>query len=198
MPVPSSFWVRWMLLTTVGLAVGLVAGFGLGAPTVAIVGMMLVVTVIGAILGGVSGAVQSLALPPNLRRRGSWSLATAVGMAVGLTVGTVGGEQLGFEKGNPVHEALFIAIVGLATGGFAGLAQLRVLRGRMSTPGLWVPASALASGLGFLIGGLAAVAVVGGFRSLAGLAIVGVAGGVLSGALGGLILGRLAGKPMAA
>jgi hypothetical protein len=187
-----------MLLTTVGLAVGLVAGFGLGAPTVAIVGMMLVVTVIGAILGGVSGAVQSLALPPNLRRRGPWSLATAVGMAVGLTVGTVGGEQLGFEKGNPVHEALFIAIVGLATGGFAGLAQLQVLRGRVSTPGLWVPASALASGLGFLIGGLAAVAVVGGFRSLAGLAIVGVAGGVLSGALGGLILGRLAGKPIAA
>jgi hypothetical protein len=68
----------------------------------------------------------------------------------------------------------------------------------VSTPGLWVPASALASGLGFLIGGLAAVAVVGGFRSLAGLAIVGVAGGVLSGALGGLILGRLAGKPIAA
>lgn len=198
MPVPSSFWLRWMLLTTIGLAVGMVAAFGLGMPTVAIVGMMLVVTVIGAILGGVSGAVQSFGLPPSIRRRGYWILATAAGMAVGFTAGTVGGEQLGFVKGNPVHEAVFIAIVGLATGGFAGLAQLWVLRGRVATPGLWVPASALASGVGFLLGGLAAVAVVGGFRSLAGLAIVGLTGGILSGAFGGLVLERLAGRRIAA
>jgi len=32
----------------------------------------------------------------------------------------------------------------------------------------------------------------GGFRSLAGLAIMGVAGGVLTGAFGGVMLGRLA------
>jgi hypothetical protein len=197
MPVPSTFWLRWTFLTTVGLGVGLVAGFGLGAPTVAIVGMMLVVTVIGAILGGVSGAVQSFGLPPRVSRRGSWALATAAGMAIGLTVGTVGGELVGFEKGNPLHEAVFIAIVGAATGAFAGLAQFWVLRGRVSTPGLWVPASALASGIGFLIGGLAAVAFVGSFRSLAGLAIVGATGGILSGALGGLVLGRLAGRQIA-
>lgn len=198
MPVPSSFWLRWMLLTTVGLGVGMVAGFALGAPTVAIVGMMLVVTVIGAILGGVSGAVQSFGLPPGLRRRGAWILATTAGMAIGFTAGTVGGEQLGLEKGNPAHEALFIAILGLVTGAFAGLAQFWVLRGRVSRAGIWVPASALASGVGFLIGGLAAVALVGGFRSLAGLAIVGLTGGLLSGAFGGLVLGRLAGSRAAA
>jgi hypothetical protein len=187
-----------MFLTTVGLAVGMVAGFALGAPTVAIVGMMLVVTVIGAILGGVSGAVQSFGLPPSLGRRGSWILATGVGMAIGLTAGTVRGEQLGLQKGNPIHEALFIALIGLVTGAFAGLAQFWVLRGRVSRPGLWVPASALASGVGFLLGGLAAVAFVGGFRSVAGLAIVGVTGGILSGAFGGLVLGRISASRVSA
>jgi hypothetical protein len=66
------------------------------------------------------------------------------------------------------------------------------LRGRVATAGLWVPASAFASGLGFLVGGLAAVGLTGGFRSLAGLAIMGVVGGVLTGAFGGVVLGRLA------
>lgn len=41
-------------------------------------------------------------------------------------------------------------------------------------------------------GGLIAVGLTGGFRSLAGLAIMGVAGGVLTGAFGGVVLGRLA------
>lgn len=186
------FWIRWTVLTAVGLAAGFAVGFGLGAPTTAIVGMMLVVTVIGALLGGVSGAIQSFALPARVPRGISWALATAAGMAIGLTAGTVGIELLGFQKGNPVHEALAIAVIGATSGLCVGFAQFWVLRGRVATAGLWVPASALASGLGFLVGGLAAVGLTGGFRSLAGLATMGVAGGVLTGAFGGVVLGRLA------
>ena len=189
---PSRFWVRWMVLTAVGLAAGFAAGFGLGAPTGAIVGMMLVIAVIGAILGGVSGAVQSFALPPRVPRGVAWALATAAGMAIGLTAGTVASELLGFQKGNPLHEAFAIAVIGAACGACVGLAQFWVLRGRVAAPGLWVPTSALASGLGFLVGGLAAVSLVGGFRSLVGLAIMGVVGGVLTGAFGGIVLSRLA------
>ena len=196
MPIPpdsnSRFWIRWTVFTAVGLAAGFAAGFGLGAPTEAIVGMMLVITVIGALLGGVSGAIQSFGLPDRVPRSTSWALATAAGMAIGLTAGTVGIEFFGFQKGNPVHEALAIAVIGTTSGLCVGFAQFWILRGRVASAGLWVPASALASGLGFLIGGLIAVGLTGGFRSLAGLAIMGVAGGVLTGAFGGAVLGRLA------
>jgi len=196
---PTRFWVRWMVLTAVGLAAGFAAGFGLGAPTEAIVGMMIVIAVIGAILGGVSGAIQSFALPARVPRGVAWALATAAGMAIGLSVGTVGSEQLlHFQKGNPFQEALAIAVIGAACGACVGLAQFWVLRGRVAAPGLWVPASALASGLGFLAGGLAAVGLVGGFRSLIGLAIMGVVGGILTGAFGGIVLGRLASTAPAA
>jgi hypothetical protein len=187
-----------MVLTAVGLAAGFAAGFGLGAPTEAIVGMMVVIAVIGAILGGVSGAIQTFALPARVPRGVAWVLATAAGMAIGLTAGTVGSELLGFQKGNPFQEALAIAVIGAACGACVGLAQFWVLRGRVAAPGLWVPASALASGLGFLVGGLAAVSLVGGFRSLIGLAIMGVVGGVLTGAFGGIVLGRLASTAPAA
>ncbi len=188
----SRFGIRWTVLTAVGLAAGFAAGFGLGAPTEAIVGMMLVITVIGALVGGVSGAFQSFGLPDRVPRGVSWALATAAGMAIGLTAGTVGIEVFGFEKGNPLHEAFAIAIIGATSGLCVGFAQFWVLRGRVARAGLWVPASALASGVGFLLGGLAAVGLTGGFRSLAGLAILGVAGGLLSGAFGGVVLGRLA------
>ncbi len=196
MPMPpdsgSKFWIRWTVFTAVGLAAGLAAGFGLGAPTEAIVGMMLVITVVGALAGGVSGAFQSFGLPDRVPRSISWALATAAGMAIGLTAGTVGIEVFGFEKGNPLHEAFAIAIIGATSGLCVGFAQFWVLRGRVARAGLWVPASALAWGMGFLLGGLAAVGLTGGFRSLAGLAILGVAGGLLSGAFGGVVLGRLA------
>jgi hypothetical protein len=96
--LPSRFSIRWMALTTLGLAVGMVVGFALGAPTEAIVGMMLVVTVIGAIAGGVFGTLQSLALPPRVPRRVSWSLASAAGMAIGLTTA--------FERSSAVRRPL--------------------------------------------------------------------------------------------
>ena len=187
----STFWVRWMLLTAFGLAAGLAAGFGLGMPTTAIVGMMLVVTVIGAIAGAVFGAIQSFALPARIPRAGRWILATTVGMAIGLTVGTVGVELLGPEKGNPIHEAVFIAVVGAVCGACVGLAQYAVMRGRVRGGGWWAPASALASGAGFLLGGLAAVALAGSFRTVLGIAIVGAVGGLTTGALGGLVMRRL-------
>ncbi len=195
---PSRFWIRWTLLTAAGLAVGLAAGFGIGAPTTAIVGMMLVVTVIGAIAGGFAGAIQSFALPPEVPRGLAWALATAGGMAIGLTVGTVGIEMLGFEKGNPTHEAFAIASIGAAAGACIGLAQYGILRRRVRQSGWWVLANTVASGAGFLFGGLAAVGLVGGFRSLAGLAILGATGGLLTGAIGGLAMRRLAARPLEA
>lgn len=195
--LPSRFSIRWMALTALGLAVGMVAGFALGAPTEAIVGMMFVVTVIGAIVGGVFGTVQSFALPPRVPRRVSWSLASAAGMAIGLTVGTVGAELFDFEKGNAVHEGLAIAIIGGGAGACVGIAQFWVLRRRVAAAGLWIPACALASGLGFLLGGLAALGLVGTFRSLAGLAILGLVGGISTGAFSGVVLRRLASAPPA-
>ena len=194
----SSFGIRWTLLTAVGLALGLTAGFGIGARTEAIVGMMLVVTVIGASAGGLAGAVQSFALPPEIPRGLGWAVATAAGMAIGLTAGTVGIEVLGFEKGNPTHEALAIASIGAAAGAFAGLSQYALLRRRFERSGWWVLASTLASGGGFLVGGLAAVSLAGGFRSPAGLAILGATGGLLTGAIGAVAMRRLAARPLPA
>lgn len=195
---PPNFWIRWTLLTAAGLAAGLVVGFAVGARTTAIVGMMLVVTVIGAIAGGVLGTIQTLALPPSVPRRTVWALSTAAGMALGLTVGTVGVELLGPEKGNPTHEAFFIASIGLTTGAFVGFAQYWVLGRRVSRPGWWVLASTLASGVGFLLGGLAAAGLVGSFRSLAGLAVIGATGGLLTGVVGGLAMRRVASRPLPA
>lgn len=79
--------LRWVVATSVGMGVGLLAGahaVGYGTTLGALVAM-------GAVTGAVLGAAQAVALPPRARRRWLWALALPVLWALGWAVTTVAG-----------------------------------------------------------------------------------------------------------
>src|SRR5262245_29286999 len=87
--------VRWVLLSTFGLAGGLAVGLGLSEPIEAVVGMVLVTPVVLTIAGSVLGTSQSLALWRFGRSGVLWVAATSVGLGVGMTLGIVAAETIG-------------------------------------------------------------------------------------------------------
>ena len=166
----SRFSIRWTVFTAIGLAAGLAAGFGLERKR-----KLDRRDDARADSGDRRAGRRRLRSVPELRaaadrvpRGVSWALATAAaGMAIGLTAGTVGIEVFGFEKGNPLHEAFAIAIIGATSGLCVGFAQFSGSprpRGEGRTVGSGERARV---GHQLLIGGLAAVGFTGGFRSLA-------------------------------
>jgi len=175
-----SSWL-WIGLTALGLGLGIPLGFALGVPAEILFGMMLVVPVIGLVAGASLGATQSVVLRKSTARALPWVLATTLGMAFGLTAGTVSIEVLGLRRGNPIDEALSMVVLGLAVGASIGLPQWLVLRGRMMKAGWWLAASVAGTSTAFLAGGLTAQLFVGGFRSPAGLVLFAVvAGGLMA------------------
>ena len=183
--------VRWVLLSGIGLAAGLVIGLVVAAPIEGLVGMMLVTPIMLAIAGSILGTSQSLAMWRLDRRQVLWIGATGAGFAVGMTIGIVAveaigraitGEQMRLVALSPAARSLGLALIGLLTGLAVGLAQGLVLReSRMARR--WVLLSAVGFGVGLPGGGLVADAAVGGLASLPGIAIFLVAAGLITGAV---------------
>lgn len=172
-------WRLWTGLTSVGLGLGIPLGFALGVPAEIVFGMMLVVPVIGFVAGASLGTSQSIVLRQRTGRALPWIAATALGMAFGLTAGTVGIEAFGLRRGNFFDEALSMVVLGLAVGASIGLPQWLVLRQRMMQAGWWLAASIAGTAVAFLGGGMAAQLLVGGFRSAGGLAVFALVAGIL-------------------
>ncbi len=169
----------WIGLTSLGLGLGIPLGFAVGIPAEFLFGMMLVVPAIGLVAGASLGASQSLVLRNRQVRTIAWVAATALGMAFGLTTGTVGIEVIGLRRGNPLEEAVSMVVLGLAVGISLGVPQWFVLRQHMARAAWWVAASVIGTAIGFLGGGLTAELLAGGFRSPTGLAVFALVGGAL-------------------
>ena len=96
----------------------------------------------GALLGAVLGIAQALALRSRVAPL-PWIGATAVGLAVGVTLGSA---AVDYGTG-----AADLALQGAISGAALGAAQLLVLRGRLPGAWQWLPLTAVAWTLGWSV-----------------------------------------------
>ena len=119
----------WWMLTFLGFPLGgVLALLVVGSIDSALSGV-----VGGALAGAVIGTAQWLVLRRYLRVGFGWVLATALGVAIGDGVGA-----LLTGAGTGIGDLL---VTGLATGIAVGLSQWALLRGRVRSAVLWVPAA---------------------------------------------------------
>ena len=165
------FWGRWVLVTTIGWVVGIVAAFivaHLVAPIVYIAIPHDSNLVFGLCLGAVVGYVQRRFAPNPMTASGWWVRSTSIGMGMPFVVAVIAGE---IWSGLPLGVAPIVAVGGLIT----GLLQLRNVRRHSSRSGWWVLASIVGWGLGWL-----AMEVAFGVGLLVGGALLGaVSGGAI-------------------
>src|SRR5437764_4446360 len=86
---------QWTLLTTLGLAGGMLTALVVGKPIGKIVGAMLVTAILTSLVGAVLGGLQAVWLRRMLARPIWWIAATTGGVGIGLAAGIVLVEQLG-------------------------------------------------------------------------------------------------------
>lgn len=177
----------WTALTALGLVLGAAAGVPLAPHVETWLGVMLVLPVVGAVMGVALGAAQWILLPEGLSRPGRWILATSVGMAVGLTLGTVAAELSGLERAGGQLVAA-VLLIGLVTGAAVGASQAVALAGEGIARTRWVAACAAGTGLGSALGWSAASVAAGATFGPAGFAALVVAGGLGLGAATGASL----------
>lgn len=184
--------LRWSALSAAGLTIGIGLGLLLASPAEAVLGVMFVLPVVGGAAGLILGGAQLVA---GLRERVSpvrWTLATSVGVAVGLTLGTVLVETVlvdafGLRGGEPLSDLAALTLVGGLTGAAAGLVQWPFLAGEGTSPdGGWVVGSAAGLAAGAVVGGGLCYLVAGTIRSPLAILVVALAGGAALGA----VLGR--------
>jgi hypothetical protein len=196
-------WLRWLVSSAVGLAVGFIVYFPLVVGFASDVGgvlQTLISAVGGALFGASLGIAQWLVLRRRASQPGLWVWASVAGGTVGgvlaLAVGEVVGEASGFE--------VAVVVGGAALGASLGIAQWLVLRRHLPQAGWWILASSVGLGLGFamgrVLGGLVAQAVgealaeVFGTVTLATLLLVGY-GAITGGALVWLLRRPSTGEP---
>jgi hypothetical protein len=186
----------WTALTASAWATGLGAGLLLGAPIQVLVGMMLVTPAITGLAGGVLGAGQWLALR-RWRGTGWWIPASAVGMALGLTLGVTLVEQIGrwltggavnVARLTPVERAGSFAVIGVVTGLFLGSAQWLVLRRAGQRCRAWPAITTVALTAALVAASLIADAVAGSVAVPLGFGTFVVLSGCTFGVLTGLRL----------
>jgi hypothetical protein len=142
------FWLRWVLASFLGFAMGGVLG-GVALYALAFGEGFEGMVIFGAIFGAAGGTMQWLVLRRNVDRSGGWVLATAIG---GTLAGIAG--ELVFRR-LPFYQASIIAPLAGATttGVVGGILQWLVLRRRVVHAGWWVLASILGPTVGMGVGG---------------------------------------------
>jgi hypothetical protein len=136
-PTIRGSWLRW-LPTILAFPVGGYLAHLLAGPADQLTATLLG----GALLGVVLGAAQALALRSRVAAL-PWIGATAVGLAVGVTLGTAA-----VDYGTGPAD---LALQGAISGAVLGAAQLLVLRGRLAGAWRWVPLTAVAWTLGWTV-----------------------------------------------
>lgn len=153
-----NFITKWTLLTTVGLAGGLVAGLFFGMPIGEIANAMIATAFVTCAVGSVLGTVQAMGLRKMLRQPLWWIAATTIGIGIGLAAAVVIVEQIGIlvtgSRPNVAHlsslwRAFSFIAIGLVCGTFLGFSQWLVLRIQMPQVKHWVPATSLALAIAF-------------------------------------------------
>ncbi len=190
---------RWLVASTLGLAVGIPGGLALGAPLEVIVGAMLVTPLMLGLSGLLLGGSQWLALKDRMPGVVRWIGLTALGFAVGFTVAVVlveqGGERLTGEPMRLATAGTFglaasLVVMGVVGGSTLGLAQSLAVRGVEGAMRTWTVASATGLTVGFLVGmGLATAA--GGMGTAPGLVLFLLSSGAVYAGLTGRALQRI-------
>ena len=186
------FWLRWVLISTVGWFVGFLMGFVLGGIIGDVIGSgvlkrILQYFMLGAALGSGVCLMQWLVLRRRVSRAGWWVLASIAVFAV-TGGGGYGAAVVAFGYSEGLEEwGSFAAVLGwtvvVALGGaVTGILQWLVLRRQVSRAGWWVLASTVGWGLSMAV----SMAVAGAFEVVA----VGLLFGLL---VGGAVLGAVTG-----
>jgi hypothetical protein len=163
------FWLQWVLASTIGSFLGFCLGFLLFE--VLDQGWIM----FGAGFGSMVGVLQWLFLKVQFSRAGRWVFASTVGFALAFGVGGYF-EVLG-SSASTVQSVSGWTVVVILGGAVTGILQWLVLRGQVSSAGLWVLASTVGWGLGMAVWG--AFSPVGEGLPVAGLVMGAVTGGVL-------------------
>jgi hypothetical protein len=157
----SGFWPWWILLTTLGYAVGLGLDEALynstGTALSGVVAGVGNVALYGAVAGGVSGILQALLLRRRIEHSHLWAPASMAGGAIGFILGTEAGEAASNALGLRLDVYTEGAIIQVSFGAFCGagigVAQWLLIRGETHNAGMWVPASIVGLTLGSTIPG---------------------------------------------
>jgi hypothetical protein len=173
---------QWILLTTIGLAGGLLVGLLIGMPLGKIVGAMLITAITTCLVGAVMGSMQAVCLRRLLARPIWWIVATTIGTGVGLALGVVALEQTVIlvtgqrpnvaQLSSPARAVSFV-VLGFVAGLALGIAQSLVFRIRY-----WIPTSAFALTMAFALSSLLVDASGLRIASVAGLTIFVIASGL--------------------
>jgi hypothetical protein len=182
---------QWIALTVLGLVAGLALALPLGMPIFAIAGAMVGTPIVLSIVGLSLGTAQWPIIRRHLSSSWWWVVASAVGMALGLTAGVILVEQVGRAiVGGPVNlrmlgvaeRAASFATIGVMAGGSLGLAQWLVLRRHAHKCKRWMRMNAWSLGAGLSCSSFLADVLVARPGSLANTVILLVIGSAVAGA----------------
>jgi hypothetical protein len=180
--VGGGFWLRWVLASFLGFAVGgVVGGFAMFAFDDEL--WMAGFALFGAIFGATGGAMQWLVLRRYVAYTGGWALATAVGYTLaGITTTLI------FSL--PSSAVAVAGLVAFATvaGVAGGILQWLILRRKLARAGWWVLASILGLMVGMGIGGPVAMTLGQAGRVIEPTIVFGILFGVGVGAIPGAAL----------
>jgi hypothetical protein len=183
--------LQWAGLTVLGLVAGLALALPLGVPIFAVVGAMAGTPLVLSIVGLSLGTAQWPIIRRYFSRSWLWIVASALGMAVGLTVGVTLVEQVGRALiGGPVNfrmlgvagRSLSFGVIGVLGGGSLGLAQWLVLRRHAPGSKAWIRINAWSLGAGLACGSVLADAFLLRAGTLASTAVLLVLGSSIAGA----------------
>ena len=193
-------YIGWIVLTAVGLCLGLSIGLAISAPIEVLVGMMLVTPVMLGFVGAVLGASQWFALQLSFPTGILWIAVTAVGMAVGMTSGVVLvevigqailGEQPRLFSLPMLQQAAGLTLIGVITGISVGFAQWLVLRKLAEGMHKWILVSFIGFGLGLPVGAIISNLTIGGLAGIAGFSLFLIISGMLIGSITGIMLKKV-------
>jgi hypothetical protein len=182
--------VQWVGLTMLGLAAGLALALPLGVPIFAVVGAMAGTPLVLSIVGLSLGTAQWPIIRRHFSRSWLWIVASAFGMALGLTAGVTLVEQIGrvliggqvnFRMLGVAGRSLSFGVIGVLGGVSLGLAQWLVLRTHTPDCKAWIRVNAWSLGAGLACGSILADALVLRVGSLASTSVLLLIGSSIAG-----------------
>jgi len=190
---------QWVGLTVLGLVAGLALALPLGVPIFAVLGAMVGTPVVLSIVGFGVGTAQWPVIRRHVASSGWWIVVSALGMAVGLTVGVILVEQVGravlggqvnFRMLGVAGRAASFGTIGMMAGAALGLAQWLVLRRHAASCKSWIIVNALSLGVGLASGSLLGDVLVAR-PGVASIGIMLAIGSTLAGACTANALGKI-------
>ncbi len=181
---------QWIGLTILGLVAGVALALPLGVPIFAIAGAMAGTPLVLGIVGLGLGTAQWPIMRRHFTKSWIWIGVSALGMAIGLTMGVTLVEQIGravvggqvnFRMLGVTGRALSFGAIGIVGGASLGIAQWLFLRRHAQACKIWIGVNAWSLGAGLAFGSLLADGLMLRTGSLASSGVLLVTGGLMAG-----------------